>query len=80
MLRHKRDKIVRDAEQMVRQALFDHTKNLTEGEYLRVVCAVFGDAVSTTQIQAMLKIRHERHGDSDTPGGLAPAGESKNAR
>ncbi len=77
MLRHKRDKIVRDAEQMVRQALFDHTKNLTEGEYLRVVCAVFGDAVSTT---AKYIIRHERHGDSDTPGGLAPAGESKNAR
>lgn len=65
---HKREQIVRDAEQKLRTALLDIWKehDLTEGEMLRVVASVFGDHVAS---HAKYEIRIERHGNIDTPGG-----------
>jgi methyl coenzyme M reductase gamma subunit len=63
---HPRESMVRAAESRVRNALANETHGLTEGERLRVIAAVFGDAVGSI---AKLAIREERHGDPDKPGG-----------
>lgn len=67
---HPREAIVRKAEGELKDVLLDAVKkhDLTEGEALRVACAVFADWVAST---AKYMIREERHpGDPNTPGGL----------
>ena len=65
---HHREEIVRKAEQEVSDALFKATKDLTDGETLRVVVSVLGSHVGG---MAKFMIRAERHPDDpDQPGGL----------
>lgn len=66
---HPRESMVRAAESRVRNALANETHGLTEGERLRVIAAVFGEAVGSI---AKYAIRAERHPDDpERPGGLA---------
>jgi len=70
MLRlHKRERIVNDAEEKLRKAMIDiwTEYDLTEAEMLRIVAACFGDHVAS---HARYEIRMERHGNTNTPGGL----------
>ena len=66
---HPREKLVTNAEQVLRKACLKVSDGLTTAEYLRVVTSVLSD-----EVQGMLKlmIRQERHPDNpDKPGGWA---------
>jgi hypothetical protein len=65
---HPRERIVAKAENDLRTAVAEAVRDLTTGEELRVLAAVFGDRVGGI---AKYAIRDERHGKSDKPGGLA---------
>jgi len=66
---HPREQIVKEAENDLRELLNDlqFCRDLTEGEYFRVL----GVAFSEVGTWAKYAIRMERHGDSNTPGGMA---------
>lgn len=66
---HPREQVVTDAENEVRTALVEAIKKyeLTTGEELRILANLFGSEVGTI---AKYIIRQERHGNTDTPGGL----------
>jgi hypothetical protein len=66
---HPRETLVRTAKLMVSSAVLTHTAELTEAERLFVVNAVCSDWIAGV---AKIAIREERHGNADTPGGLAP--------
>jgi hypothetical protein len=67
---HEREKLVRAAEIDLRQALLELGKkhDLTSFEYIQVVQRVLGGEILST---CKYGIRIERHGDPETPGGLA---------
>lgn len=67
---HERERVVREADAALRQAVLDWSAKhdqLTVNETLQVL-----NRVSSDQVAAILKyeIREERHGDQDRPGGL----------
>ena len=66
---HPREKRVKKAEADLRELLHElqFGRDLTEGEYLRVLGVAFESASSWAKYQ----IRKERHGDVDKPGGIA---------
>lgn len=65
---HSREKIVHDANLKLLNVLVDIQKELTTGEYLRVLAEQFGNGVGSI---AKYMIREERHpGKPDMPGGL----------
>ena len=65
---HPREKNVRAAETKLREVLLELLKDLTEGEYMRVIGTVMGDEINNT---AKYMIREERHpGKPDEPGGI----------
>ena len=68
---HEREKVVRDAEESLRDKLLAWQKvwssKLTTAEYLSVLQRVLSESVASCLKYA---IRHERHGTSDKPGGL----------
>jgi len=66
---HEREKLVTAAEIELRKATMKAAEDLTQGEYLRVLVNVLAGVISSI---AKYAIREERHGDPDTPGGLAP--------
>lgn len=69
---HQRESLVRDVKNKLSQAFLDTFKGaeLTNAEELKIV-----NEVSSDWIGSILKyqIREERHGDTDTPGGLEGA-------
>jgi hypothetical protein len=67
---HPRERIVNEAEIDLAHALLGvwEKHDLTDAEMLRVVAAVFGRHVASN---AKYRIREERHGDTDKPGGWA---------
>jgi len=65
---HPREKNVREAELKLSKFLIELQKELTPGEYLRVVAGKLSDTWGST---AKYIIREERHpGEPDKPGGL----------
>lgn len=66
---HPREFVVREAENKLRGQLLDAVKEfeLTEGEQLRVISEVYSNWIAS---MAKYIIRDERHGNTDTPGGL----------
>ncbi len=66
---HPREPRVRQAENELRTALADIVKkyDLTDGEALAIVNAALSGWVGGV---AKYAIREERHGNTDTPGGL----------
>ena len=67
---HEREQRVYDAELELRGAILDIRKkhDLTLAEYVRMLNSVFYDSLGSV---VRLWIRDERHGNNDTPGGLA---------
>ncbi len=67
---HPREERVRKAENELRELLCSITEKheLTEAEKLRVINAIASDWIAGV---AKYAIREERHGDANTPGGLA---------
>ncbi len=65
---HPREQVVGKAKLKLLECLIDVQKTLTEGEYLRVVTETLSESVLTV---AKYKIREERHGDLNKPGGQA---------
>jgi hypothetical protein len=67
---HEREKLVRDAEHDLRKALLDldGKYDLTQFEYIQLLQGVLGGEIQTI---CKYGIRQERHGNTDTPGGLA---------
>ncbi len=65
---HPREELVGAAETAIRNAVHDATEKLTEGETLRVLASVLCNEVGRI---ARHRIRIERHGLADKPGGLA---------
>lgn len=68
---HEREGMVDRAEMQLQEHLsrLQFNSDLTEGEFLRVVSGAFSNTLGGI---AKYKIRMERHGDSNRPGGLAP--------
>jgi hypothetical protein len=66
---HKREKLIRDAESELRRAVMevDEKYNLTQFEYIQLLHVILGEAILTV---CKYGIRQERHGDTETPGGL----------
>jgi hypothetical protein len=65
---HPREKIVRSAEKLLRDALSEVGKlELTELEYVQLCQDVLGGEILTI---CRYGIREERHGNRDTPGGF----------
>ena len=66
---HPREALVNESEKDLRELLHDiqFKRDLTDGEYFRVLCVAFAEV----GVWAKYKIREERHGDSNKPGGLA---------
>lgn len=66
---HPRELVVKSAEQDLRKALqeVDEKYNLTQFEYIQLLQNVLGGAILTV---CKYGIRQERHGDTETPGGL----------
>ena len=72
---HEREKLVRaagmDLSGKLLEWMSEGQPQLTGGEELKVVGGELGRYVSQ---MAKYQIRRERHGDEDTPGGLADGG------
>lgn len=64
---HEREQRVRAAASELRSNVFELGKELTTGEYLRILADVFGGEIASI---AKYAIREERHGDQGIPGGL----------
>jgi len=67
---HKRERVVTEARIGLSQAILDWAEKhdgLTDGEYVSVLSGVLSDQLGSW---AKYKIRAERHGNTDTPGGL----------
>lgn len=65
---HPRERLVTEAEQKIRAVALDAIKGLTVAEGLSAVTrALSGEILSVLKYE----IRHERHGNTETPGGLA---------
>lgn len=69
MRQHRREPIVRAAENELRGAIIDiiEKHQLTDAEALAIVAAALGGHVGSV---AKYAIRMERHGDPNKPGGL----------
>jgi hypothetical protein len=69
MKMHKRERVVNQARIDLSQAILDWAgeHKLTDGEYVSVLNGVLSDQIGSW---AKYKIREERHGNTDTPGGL----------
>lgn len=67
---HPREAIVRAAEAKIRAVFMEALDDLTDAEQIRVVS---GAAHEWLGVIAKYAIREERHGDHNTPGGLAAA-------
>jgi len=69
MMIHPKKKLIKEAENELREVLYNiqFNRELTEGEFFRVL----GVAFREVDMWAKFKIREERHGDSNEPGGLA---------
>jgi len=65
---HEREKPCRDAASEIRDVLHKATEDLTLWETISVVTSVFQEFLGGI---AKYEIRHERHGNYDTPGGWA---------
>jgi hypothetical protein len=65
--RHKRERLVTEAENELRLAVAKAVKDLTTGEEISAVARVLGDHIANI---AKYQIRHERHGNYSTPGGF----------
>lgn len=65
---HPRELIIRGAEVILREALIQVSKlDLTQLEYIQLVQNILGGEILTV---CKYGIRFERHGNTDTPGGL----------
>jgi hypothetical protein len=68
---HEREEVVQRARIALSKALLgwlcEYGEELTFGEELSIVQGELGTQISS---MAKYKIRHERHGDEDKPGGL----------
>lgn len=65
---HPRELVIRSAEHVLREALIEVGKlDLTQLEYIQLMQNVLGGEILTV---CKYGIRFERHGNTDTPGGL----------
>ena len=65
---HPRERLVKEAEMKIKTAIVEAVKDLTQAESISVVAHVLGDEICGVM---KYEIRHERHGNHDTPGGWA---------
>ena len=67
---HEREALINKAEAMLREVLLEVLEmELTQSEYVSVVARVMSDSIQSSMKYV---IREERHGSSNTPGGVAP--------
>jgi hypothetical protein len=66
---HPREELVRLAEKKILDAVQRATESLTTAETIRVVTNTLSEVILGI---VKYRIRRERHGNTDTPGGLAP--------